>query len=147
MPRLLSVILLAFVIACSSSPKADLVVFGRIWTADSANPWAAGIATRGDSILAVGDSAAVAPYVGSTTRRLSPGAFVTPGFMDDHVHLFTGGFQLTSVDLRERSPWYIPRTCGIVAWLSSTTSSASCGRSSISVGGASPGERPVRWRE
>lgn len=101
MPRLLSVILLAFVIACSSSPKADLVVFGRIWTGDSANPWAAGIATRGDSILAVGDSAVVAPYVGSTTRRLSPGAFVTPGFMDDHVHLFTGGSQLTSVDLRD----------------------------------------------
>jgi len=101
MPRLLSVILLAFVIACSSSSKADLVVFGRIWTGDSANPWAAGIATRGDTILAVGDSAAMVPLMGSATRRLGTGVFVTPGFMDDHVHLFTGGFQLTSVDLRD----------------------------------------------
>ena len=101
MPRFLSVVSLAFVIACSSSPKADLVVYGRVWTGDSANPWAEGIATRGDTILAVGDSAALASYVGSATRRLAPGAFITPGFMDDHVHLFTGGFQLTSVDLRD----------------------------------------------
>jgi predicted amidohydrolase YtcJ len=101
MPRLLSVVSLAFVIACSSSPKADLVAYGRVWTGDTANPWAEGIATRGDTILAVGDSAALASVVGSATRRLSPGAFITPGFMDDHVHLFTGGFQLTSVDLRD----------------------------------------------
>jgi predicted amidohydrolase YtcJ len=101
MPRLLSAVSFAFVLSCSASPKADLVVYGRVWTGDSSNPWAAGIATRGDTILAVGDSEVVAPFVGPGTRRLSAGAFVTPGFMDDHVHLFTGGFQLTSVDLRD----------------------------------------------
>jgi len=101
MLRFLSVVLLAFAVSCSSSPKADLVVIGRVWTGDSASPWAGGIATRGDTILAVGDSTVLAPFVGSGTRRLSPGAFITPGFMDDHVHLFTGGFQLTSVDLRD----------------------------------------------
>lgn len=101
MPRLLPVVLLALVLSCASSPKADLVVYGRVWTGDSANPWAAGIATRGDTILAVGDSAVLASHVGAETRQLSPGAFVTPGFMDDHVHLFSGGFQLASVDLRD----------------------------------------------
>ena len=105
MPILRLVFLLALVLSCSSTsgtPRADLIVYGRVWTGDSANPWAGGIAIRGDTILAVGDSSAVAAQGGADTRQVSiPGGFVTPGFMDDHVHLFTGGFQLTSVDLRD----------------------------------------------
>lgn len=96
--------LLALVLSCSTSSasRADLIVYGRVWTGDSANPWAGGIAIRGDTILAVGDSSAVVSQAGPDTRQVSvPGGFVTPGFMDDHVHLFTGGFQLTSVDLRD----------------------------------------------
>ena len=93
---------LALLFACSpSQPTADIVVTGRIWTGDSANPWAGGIATRGDTILVVGDSAAAAAYIGSDTRVVHGAGFVTPGFVDDHVHLFTGGFGLTSVDLRD----------------------------------------------
>lgn len=105
MPILRLVFALALVLSCSSTsgtPRADLIVYGRVWTGDSANPWAGGIAIRGDTILAVGDSSAVAAQGGADTRQVSiPGGFVTPGFMDDHVHLFTGGFQLTSVDLRD----------------------------------------------
>ncbi|HEY9518197.1 MAG TPA: amidohydrolase [Gemmatimonadales bacterium] len=102
MPILRLVFVLALVLSCSATPKPDLIVYGRIWTGDSANPWAGGIAIRGDTILAVGDSAAVAAEAGPDTRQVGvPGGFVTPGFMDDHVHLFTGGFQLTSVDLRD----------------------------------------------
>ena len=102
MLRILSVVLLGLILSCSRGPKADLVVYGRVWTGDSPRAWAAAVATRGDTILAVGDSTAVAPFVGSSTRRIaSPGGFVTPGFMDDHVHLFSGGFQLASVDLRD----------------------------------------------
>lgn len=102
MPILRLVFVLALVFSCSTTPRADLIVYGRIWTGDTANPWAGGIAVRGDTILAVGDSAAVASEGGPDTRQVSiPGGFVTPGFMDDHVHLFTGGFQLTSVDLRD----------------------------------------------
>jgi predicted amidohydrolase YtcJ len=102
MPTLRLVAALALVLSCSTTPKADLIVYGRVWTGDSANPWAGGIAIRGDTILAVGDSATVASQGGPDTRQVSiPGGFVTPGFMDDHVHLFTGGFQLTSVDLRD----------------------------------------------
>ena len=102
MPILRLVFVLALVLSCSTTPKADLIVYGRVWTGDSANPWAGGIAIGGDTILAVGDSAAVAAQRGPDTRQVGiPGGFVTPGFMDDHVHLFTGGFQLTSVDLRD----------------------------------------------
>jgi hypothetical protein len=102
MPILRPIFVLALVLSCSSTSEADLIVYGRVWTGDSANPWAGGIAIRGDTILAVGDSATVAAQGGPDTRQVGiPGGFVTPGFMDDHVHLFTGGFQLTSVDLRD----------------------------------------------
>ncbi|HEX7025467.1 MAG TPA: amidohydrolase [Gemmatimonadales bacterium] len=100
MPRQLSVVALLLALGCSSAPGADLIVYGRVWTGDSARPWAAAVAVRGDTILAVGDSADVAPWLPGSPRIVS-GAFVTPGFMDDHVHLFTGGFQLASVDLRD----------------------------------------------
>jgi predicted amidohydrolase YtcJ len=88
--------------ACSRQPGADLVVLGRIWTGDSAAPWVQGVAIRGDSIIATGDSATIARLVGPQTTVIAPpGGFAAPGFMDDHVHLRWGGFQLASVDLRD----------------------------------------------
>jgi predicted amidohydrolase YtcJ len=87
----------------SSSQRrpADLIVYGRVWTGDSAKPWAQAVAMAGDTVVEVGDSAAVAGLVGSNTRVISNGrALVAPGFMDGHLHFTDGGFQLTSVDLR-----------------------------------------------
>jgi hypothetical protein len=85
---------------CANVPRADLVIYGRIWTADTTAPAANAIAVQGDSILAVGDSVSLTRYTGAGTKILS-GAFVVPGFLDDHVHLLSGGFQLASVDLRD----------------------------------------------
>ncbi|HEV8600585.1 MAG TPA: amidohydrolase [Gemmatimonadales bacterium] len=73
-----------------------------MWTADSAAPYASAIAIQADTLLAVGDSGAIAGLVGSRTTVLAPaGGFVVPGFMDNHVHLLGGGFQLASVNLRD----------------------------------------------
>jgi predicted amidohydrolase YtcJ len=81
---------------------ADLVVYGRIWTGDSARPWAQAVAVEKDRIVAVGDSAAIAPRVGPATTVLRSGkGMVAPGFMDSHTHFIYGGFQLTSVELRD----------------------------------------------
>lgn len=90
-------------VACGAETQpADLVVYGKVWTGDSARPLAAAVATRGDSIVAVGDSVSIAALVGERTRVIQNGsALVTPGFMDGHVHLLDGGFQLSSVDLRD----------------------------------------------
>ncbi|HEU5050182.1 MAG TPA: amidohydrolase [Gemmatimonadales bacterium] len=83
-------------------PAADLVVFGRVWTGDTAAPWAGGVAISGDTIVAVGDSAGITAFVGPDTRILdNRKAMVTPGFMDGHTHFSSGGFQLASVDLRD----------------------------------------------
>ncbi|HET7239825.1 MAG TPA: amidohydrolase family protein, partial [Gemmatimonadales bacterium] len=100
---------LLFLTACGSAGSAtsradgpaDLVVYGRVWTGDSARPWASAVAVRGDRIAAVGDSAEIARLVGAATRTLSNGAgLVTPGFMDSHTHFIDGGIQLASIDLR-----------------------------------------------
>lgn len=83
--------------------QADLVVTGgMVWTGLSTGgprPGAVAIARR--TILAVGDSADVARYVGSRTEVVhADGGLVTPGFTDGHTHFIDGGFQLASVDLR-----------------------------------------------
>jgi hypothetical protein len=104
LPRALTVVALAGGLACRGTPSvspADLVAYGRIWTGDSAMPWAGGVAVSGDTVRAVGDSATIARYAGAGTRVLANGAaMVVPGFMDGHLHFTDGGFQLTSVDLR-----------------------------------------------
>jgi predicted amidohydrolase YtcJ len=85
----------------ASSLMADLVVYGKVWTGDSARPWAQAVAARRDTIVVVGDSNAVAPMVGPATKVISSlRGMVTPGFMDGHLHFIDGGFQLASVDLR-----------------------------------------------
>ncbi|MBA3259625.1 MAG: amidohydrolase [Gemmatimonadales bacterium] len=99
----LSLLALAGLLACESgsAPEVDLVVYGRVWTGDSAAPWAGAVAIAGDSIVAVGDSATVSARVAKGTRVLSSGGgMVAPGFMDGHLHFIDGGFQLASVDLR-----------------------------------------------
>jgi predicted amidohydrolase YtcJ len=95
-------------LACGSLPEssaggrpADLVVYGRVWTGDSANPWAQAVVVEGDKIAAVGDSATLAARVGPATKVLGNGkGMVVPGFMDGHLHFLSGGFQIARVDLR-----------------------------------------------
>ena len=104
--RRLTLFALAGLASCRSGPAtsagpADLVVYGRVWTGDSARPWAGAVAVSGDTVSAVGDSAEIAALVGPSTRVLADGdGLVTPGFMDGHLHFLDGGYQLASVDLR-----------------------------------------------
>ena len=84
------------------TPPVDLVIFGRVWTGDTARPWAGAVAIAGDTIAAVGDSSAISAMRGPATRVIANGnAMVAPGFNDAHVHFASGGFQLRSVDLRD----------------------------------------------
>lgn len=90
--------LIAFA-GCSRPPVASVVAYGRVWTGNPDQPWAGGVALRGDSVILVGDSGDVARAVGPETQVLA-GAMVVPGFMDGHTHFLDGGIQLASVDLR-----------------------------------------------
>jgi len=99
--RRLCLLLLFPLSACAQ--RADLVItHGMVWTgAGSGRPVPGGVAIAGDKILAVGDSAALAPLIGAGTRVLDAGGgLIAPGFNDAHTHFVDGGFQLSSVDLR-----------------------------------------------
>jgi predicted amidohydrolase YtcJ len=80
---------------------ATLAITGaRIWTADPDHPWAEALAVRDQRLIAVGSTAEVRPFIGPDTTVLQA-AFVTPGFIDTHVHFTWGGDGLASVQLRD----------------------------------------------
>ena len=96
------VVTLALLAACGS--KADIVIQGGpVWTGLSTGRGQPGaVAIAAGKILAVGDSAQIARYVGSKTDVLrANGGLIMPGFADGHTHFVSGGFQLASVDLRD----------------------------------------------
>jgi len=81
--------------------KADLILTnGKVYTVDTANPWAQAIAISGDQILAVGSTAEVARTAGANTQVIDlKGAFASPGFNDGHVHMDSTGMLITGVNL------------------------------------------------
>jgi predicted amidohydrolase YtcJ len=76
------------------------IVNAKVWTGDPTRPWADAIAVSGDTILAVGSSAEIRK-LGAARVVDAKGGMVTPGFIDSHVHFITGGFRLSSVQLRD----------------------------------------------
>jgi predicted amidohydrolase YtcJ len=81
---------------------ADLILRGgEIVTMDPARPRARAAAVRGDRIVAVGDDAEVARFVGPSTRTIDLGGrTVLPGLSDAHSHLYGLGLALQRVEVR-----------------------------------------------
>jgi predicted amidohydrolase YtcJ len=82
---------------------ADIVlVNGRVWTVNRAQPEAEAIAVWRDRILGVGGRSDVEPLIGPRTRVLDvKGRRVLPGFYDSHVHLLGSGQRLSEVALKD----------------------------------------------
>jgi len=81
---------------------ADLLVIGGpIWTMDPARPLVSALAARRGRVLALGDTADLAPMQGPKTRVLDlAGGLAVPGLTDAHAHLLGLGAVLEQVDLR-----------------------------------------------
>jgi predicted amidohydrolase YtcJ len=78
------------------------VVNARIWTGDPRRPWADALAAEGERLVAVGSSAEIRKLVTEATRVIdAEGRLVVPGFIDSHVHFLSGGYGLSSVQLRD----------------------------------------------
>lgn len=82
---------------------ADLVLLnGKIWTVNDAQPEVEAVACIGSRIVAVGTSDEIRKLVGPQTRVIDlQGRRVVPGFNDAHVHFYNGGAGLASVQLRD----------------------------------------------
>ena len=101
------VVLLLVVSACTQHPTADKIVLGKIWTGNSDQQWAEGMAIIGDSIVDVGSAVDIEKWMGTETEKITTaeGNVIIPGFIDCHVHFVEGGFALSSVQLRDaKSP-------------------------------------------
>jgi len=87
------------------SGAADLVILnGKVWTVDKTRPWAEAVAIQSERIAAVGTNEEIRRWMGKETKVVdAAGKSVLPGFIDAHAHFATGGFQLSSVDLRDAS--------------------------------------------
>ncbi|MFQ5568678.1 MAG: amidohydrolase [Rhodothermales bacterium] len=87
-------------IACDQAP--DVVYTNAlIWTGRADQPWAEALAIRDGMLQDVGPAARIDALRQADTRVVDlEGGFVVPGFIDNHTHFLSGGFQLASVDLR-----------------------------------------------
>jgi len=100
-------LLLVILLLCGCAPEeqtiADLILHNAvIWTADPDRPEASAMAVKDGKIVEVGNNEAVLKWQGDSTEMIDAGEnFITPGFIDCHVHFLTGGFNLASVQLRD----------------------------------------------
>ncbi len=88
-----------------------VLMHGVLWTGEPflvpgkpspPSQMAQAIAIADGRILAVGSDAEINRYVGKNTHVIDlRGRFAMPGFVDDHEHFLTGGFQLIQVQLRD----------------------------------------------
>jgi predicted amidohydrolase YtcJ len=97
----------AFAVGCGGgrTPRAGgaelVLVGGELVTMDPARPRASAIAIKDGRIAAVGDAAAVSPWIGKQTRVVELGGRgVSPGLVDAHCHLYGLGRSLEEIPLR-----------------------------------------------
>ena len=101
--RLLGLLCLSLT-ACDPPRTADIMITGGlVWTGlSSGGPQRGAVAIARGKILAVGDSAELARYVGPRTEVVrADGGLVLPGLADAHTHFTDGGLKLASLDLRD----------------------------------------------
>ena len=82
---------------------ADTIIINAVvHTMDPAQPTAEAVAIYANRIVAVGFTNDIRKLAGPNTRTIdAQKRLLLPGFNDAHTHFLSGGFQLSSVDLRD----------------------------------------------
>ena len=90
-----------FSLAQARASAADLVIVNaRVYTVNADQPWAEGVAIRGQKILAVGSANDINAHRGPATKVIDAGGrLVLPGFTDCHNHFLDGSLSLRRVHL------------------------------------------------
>jgi predicted amidohydrolase YtcJ len=105
--RILIITLVLFLFSCKQdeTKTADKIYFNaKIWTGDTANSWTEAIAIKGNEIIYTGKD--YASFKDANTEMIDLGGkLMLPGFIDNHTHFLSGGYNLSGVDLRKaRTP-------------------------------------------
>ena len=102
MMRILIIACMLIATGCDPLKKADKIfINGNIWTGVKNGPRADFIAISEESIMDIGHGDHK-HFQGPDTELIDlHGNFVVPGFMDNHTHFMSGGFQILSIDLRD----------------------------------------------
>ncbi|MGD2071818.1 MAG: amidohydrolase family protein [Gemmatimonadota bacterium] len=88
----------------AGSTASTIYVDGVVWTGEEGAPRYEALAVAGGQVLAVGTSREVRALADASTEVVDLGGrALVPGFIDAHTHFISGGFQLSSVDLRDAS--------------------------------------------
>ncbi|PWT91371.1 MAG: amidohydrolase [Acidobacteria bacterium] len=106
--------LLFFSIVVHAENASMILLHGKIWTGSKTQPWAQAVAVQDGRILAVGTDQQINSLADSNTQVIDlKNQLVLPGFIDDHTHFMSGGFQLLSVNLRDaKTPEEFARRIG-----------------------------------
>ncbi|MET2830517.1 amidohydrolase [Mesorhizobium shangrilense] len=80
---------------------ADLIVInGHVLTMDDDNPATEAVAVKDGAIMAVGSRASIEELKGPATKAIdAKGGSVVPGFIEAHMHLFSGAAELAHLQL------------------------------------------------
>ncbi len=91
----------------AQEPAADLVITNaNVLVCDAKMTQAQAVAIRGGRIIAVGDAAAVQPFVKNAKRTIdAKGKTLTPGLIDSHLHFIGLGQSLQILDLSGAKSW------------------------------------------
>ncbi len=92
------------VLSASAQLPADLIlIHGKILTVDTKDSIAQAVAIRQGKIIAVGSDQQIQPLAGPKTNVIDlHGRTATPGLIDTHAHIATGGVdELYSVSLSD----------------------------------------------
>jgi predicted amidohydrolase YtcJ len=86
--------------SCKSNEFADRIyINAKVWTGDSGTANISAIAIKDSLILYVGND--YTQYKGTHTEVIDVGGgMILPGFIDNHTHFLSGGYQLANINLR-----------------------------------------------